>query len=140
MPNDNIIIEAPNDTNITIKGGNLVSIKAKDEIRDEKILVEMCNNHCINIVEKSSPSAPKSIGNLSDPDHDTCTVQNIIQGSKNHPSIIKIKENFKNLAPFDFAKPTAEDICSIIKSFNPGKAAVPDCIPLKVTKFAPKCY
>ena len=140
MPNDNIIIEAPNDTNLTIKGGNLVSIKAKDEIRDEKILVEMCYNHYINIVEKSSPSAPKSIGNLSDPDHDTCTVQNIIQGSKNHPSIIKIKENFKNLAPFDFAKPTAEDICSIIKSFNPGKAAVPDCIPLKVTKFAPKCY
>ena len=55
MPNDNIIIEAPNDTNLTIKGGNLVSIKAKDEIRDEKILVEMCNNHYINIVEKSSP-------------------------------------------------------------------------------------
>ena len=74
MPNDKIIIEAPNDTNLTIKGGNLVSIKAKDEIRDEKILVEMCNNHYINIVEKSSSSAPKSIRNLSDPDHDTCTV------------------------------------------------------------------
>ena len=80
MPNDKIIIEAPNDTNLTIKGGNLVSIKAKDEIRDEKIemcnnhLVEMCNNYYINIVEKSSSSAPKSIRNLSDPDHDTCTV------------------------------------------------------------------
>ena len=92
MPNDNIIIEAPNDTNLTIKGGNLVSIKAKDEIRDEKILVEMCNNHYINIVEKSSLSAPKSIGNLSDPDHDTCTVQNIIQCSKNHPILKKISK------------------------------------------------
>ena len=63
MSNDKIIIEAPNDTTLTIKGGNLVSIKAKDEIRDEKILVEMFNNHYINIVEKSSGSAPKSIGN-----------------------------------------------------------------------------
>ena len=89
MPNDNIIIEAPNDTNLTIKGGNLASIKAKDEIRGEKIIVEMCNNYYINIVEKSSSSARKSIGNLSDPDHDKCTVQNIIHCSKNHPSIIK---------------------------------------------------
>ena len=88
MSNYNIIIEAPNDTTLTTKGGNLVSIKAKDEIRDEKILVEIFNNHCINIVEKSSGSAPKSIGN---PDHDKCTVQNISQHYKNHPSIVKIE-------------------------------------------------
>ena len=61
LSNDNIIIEAPNDTTLTIKGGSLVSIKAKDEIRDEKILVEMFNNHYINIVEKSSRSAQKSV-------------------------------------------------------------------------------
>ena len=36
LSNDNIIIEDPNDATLTIKGGNLVSIKAKDEIRDEK--------------------------------------------------------------------------------------------------------
>ena len=59
MPNDNIIIEAPNDTTLTIKGGNLVSTKFKNEIRDKNILVEMFNNHYISIVEKSSGSAPK---------------------------------------------------------------------------------
>ena len=59
LSNDNIIIEAPNDNTLTIKGGNVVSIIAKDEIRDEKILVEVSNNHYINIVEKSSGSAPK---------------------------------------------------------------------------------
>ena len=96
MSNGNIIIEAPNDTTLAIKGGSLVSIKAKNELRDEKILVEMFNNHYINIVEKASGSAPKSIGNPADPDHDECTVQNI-QCYKNHPGIIKIKENFKNL-------------------------------------------
>ena len=38
LSNDNIFIEAPNGTTLTIKGVNLVSIKAKDEIRAEKIL------------------------------------------------------------------------------------------------------
>ena len=47
MPNNNIIIEASNDTTLTIKGSSLVSIKAKDEILDEKILVEMLNNQYI---------------------------------------------------------------------------------------------
>ena len=96
----------------------------------------MLSNHYINIVEKPSGSVPKSIGNPSDPHHDKCTVLNIIQCYKNHPSIIKIKENFKNLAPFHFSKPTVEDISLIIKSFNPRKATGPDCIPLKVIKFA----
>ena len=89
LSNYNIIIEAPNDTTLTTKGGNLVSIRAKNEIHDEKILVEMFNNYYINVVEKSSGSAPKSIGNPSD--HDKYTVQNISQYYKNHPSIVKIK-------------------------------------------------
>ena len=63
LANDNIIIEAPSDSTINVKGGASVFIKAKDEIRDEKVLVEMFNNHYINIVEKSSGTAPKSIGN-----------------------------------------------------------------------------
>ena len=67
LSNDNIFTEAPNGTTLTIKGVNLVSIKAKDEIRAEKILVKMFNNHYINIIEESSGYAPKSIGNPSDP-------------------------------------------------------------------------
>ena len=51
-----------------MKENKLVSIKTKDEIRAEKVLVEMLNNHNINIVEKSPGSAPKSIGNQSNPD------------------------------------------------------------------------
>ena len=87
MSNDNIIIEAPNNASLTIKGGNLISMKAKDEIREEKILVEMFNNHYINIVEKSSGSALKSIGNPSNPDHDKCAVQKI---SINATKIIQV--------------------------------------------------
>ena len=59
----------------------------------------MFNNHYLNIVEKLSGFAPKSIENKSDPDYDKCTVENIIQCCKYHPSKIKIKENFKHLDP-----------------------------------------
>ena len=61
MSNDNIIIEAQNGA--TVKVDNAISIKAKDDIRNEKFLVEMFNNHYTNIVEKSSVPDPKSIGN-----------------------------------------------------------------------------
>ena len=53
---------------IKVKENKLVSIKTEDKIRDGKVLVEMLNNHDIDIVEKSSGSAPKSIGNQSNPD------------------------------------------------------------------------
>ena len=53
--NDNITIEAEINEEIKIKGKDKdVSIKAKDLIKDEKILVEMFNNHYVNIVEKTS--------------------------------------------------------------------------------------
>ena len=57
LSNDNIIIESADDITLKVKNGDLVSIKAKDEIRDEHIL--MFNNHYINIAEKSSGIAPK---------------------------------------------------------------------------------
>ena len=115
LSNDKIIIKALNNTTLSMKGSNLVFIKAKDEIRNEKILVEMFNNHYINR-EKSAGSAPKSIGNQSNPDHDKWTVENIIQCYKNHPSIIKIKENFKNSATFGYSKPILENTSLIVKS------------------------
>ena len=136
LSDDNIIIEAQEDSTVNIKGGYQISLQAKDEIRDEKILVEMFNNHYINIVEKSSGSAPKSIGDSSNPNNDKSTVLNIISAYKNHPSIIKIKECSINSIPFDFPKPTVEDISLIIKSLNPKKATGPDGIPIKVLRYA----
>ena len=85
-----------------------MAIKAKDEIRDEHILVEMFNNHYINIAEKSSGIAPNSIGNPMDPKQDKNTVEKIMQHYKNHPSIKKIKNNFLNSKPFDFPEPTVK--------------------------------
>ena len=135
--NDNIIIEATNDIKLNIKGKeDTITIKGKDEIRDEKILVEMFNNHYVNIVEKTSGSVPKSIGNSLNPDEDRNTVADIIESYKNHPSITKIKEKINYLNCFDFPKATVEDISSIIKSLNPKKATGPDSIPIKIIKAA----
>ena len=136
LSNDNIIIESADDITLKVKNGDLVSIKAKDEIRDEHILVEMFNNHYINIVEKSSGIAPNSIGNPMDPEQDKNTVEKIIQHYKNHPSIKKIKNNFLNSKPFDFPEPTVKDINTIIKSLDPKKATGPDGIPIKIIKHA----
>ena len=45
LSNDNVYIKAPNYTTLNVKWGNLVYIKPKAEICDEKILLEMFNNH-----------------------------------------------------------------------------------------------
>ena len=136
LSNDNIIIESADDITLKVKNGDLVSIKAKDEIRDEHILVEMFNNHYINIAEKSSGIAPNSIGNPMDPKQDKNTVEKIIQHYKNHPSIKKIKNTFLNSKPFDFPEPTLKDINTIIKSLDPKKPTGPDGIPIKIIKHA----
>ena len=62
-------------------------------------------------------------------------MQSIIQCYKNHPSIKEIKESFKNVAPFDFPKPTVDDVCLTIKFLNPRKATGLNAIPLKLIKF-----
>ena len=136
LSNDNIIIESADDINLKVKNGDLVSINAKDETRDEHVLVQMFNNHYINTAEKSSGIAPNSIGNPMDPKQDKNTVEKIIQHYKNHPSIKKIKNNFLNSKPFDFPEPTVKDINTIIKSLDPKKASVPDGIPIKIIKHA----
>lgn len=100
MPNDNITTAAQNDTPVNVKGDSLVSINAKDEIRDKKILHEMFGNHYVTIVEKSSGSTPKSTRNPLNPVYDKWKMQDITQYYRNYPSIITLKENLINLLIF----------------------------------------
>ena len=44
-----------------------VDIRTKDLITDQKILVEMFDNHYINVVEETPGIAPKNLGNPLDP-------------------------------------------------------------------------
>ena len=50
----------------------------------------MFNKHYTNIVKKTSGTAPKKLGNPSDPKLDEKTIHKIIENYRNHPSIIKI--------------------------------------------------
>ena len=81
ISDENIKIKA--EENIKTKNKNkskLVSINTNDFIKDESVLVEMLNNHYINIVEKTSGIiAPESVGDSSVPENDEETVNKILK-------------------------------------------------------------
>ena len=52
--------------------------KDGDIVRDDKVLVELFNENCINIVETSSENKPSSLGNCDDSAQDDATVDKII--------------------------------------------------------------
>ena len=60
-------------------------------ICNEQELVELFNEHYINIVEKSPGKKPLSLGNCSDAFQDEMTVKEITSVYSNHPSNRKIK-------------------------------------------------
>ena len=105
ISDENIKIKAEENQNIKIKNKNrnkLISIKTNDCIKDESVLVEMFNNHHINIVEKTSGIAPESLGDSSMPDNDEETVNKILKHYENHPSVSKCNQN--ETLNFDFAQ------------------------------------
>ena len=139
ISDENIKIKVEEYQNIKIKNKNkneLVSIKTNDCIKSESVLVEMFNNHYINIVEKTSDIVPESLGDSSLPENDEETVNKILKHYENHPSVSKIKCNQNETLNFDFPTAKVEDINKIIKSLNPRKATGPDGIPVKILKIA----
>ena len=52
--------------------------KDGDIVRDDKVLVELFNENCINIVEISSENKPSSLGNCDDSAQGDATVDKII--------------------------------------------------------------
>ena len=62
ISNKNIIIKAQKKEKIKVKGlENEIHIDANELIKDTKILVELFNNHYINIVEKTFGLVPNQI-------------------------------------------------------------------------------
>ena len=62
-----------------------------NQICNKKELVELFNEHFINIVEKIFGKKPLSLGNSSDTSQDEMTVKEIVSVYSNHPGIRKIK-------------------------------------------------
>ena len=139
ISDENIKIKAEENQNIKIKNKNknkLVFIKTNDYIKDESVLVEMFNNHYINIVEKTAGITLESLEDSSLSENDEETVNKILKHSENHPNVSKIKCNQNETLNFDFPTAKVEDIKMIAKSLNPRKATRPDGIPIKILKIA----
>ena len=69
---------------------------------------------------------------------DNETVKLIIENFKNHPSIIKIRENFPGttLGTFSLPLATKEEINKILKDIDTTKSCGPDKIPPKIAKMS----
>ena len=89
-------IEVEKNEEIEVKGSQeKIDVRAKDLIKDEKIIVQMFNKHYINTAEKTSRISPKNPGNPLDPILDQKIIHEIIENCQNHTSIINMKETFK---------------------------------------------
>ena len=91
-------------------------------IKEEKKLVELFNEHYINIVESTTGTAPTNLGNPMDPIEDGHTVDLIIEKFRDNPIIVKIKQNVTaqtNLASFSFPQATKDEINCILKTSIP---------------------
>ena len=85
-------------------------MKTNDRINDERVFVEMFNNHYINIVGKTSDIVPESLGDSSLPENDEETVQAILKHQENHWTVSKIKCHQNETLNFDFLTAKVEDI------------------------------
>ena len=108
--------------------GNLICNKQE--------LVELFNEHYINIVEKSSGKTPLSLGNFSDVSQDEMTVKEIISVYNNHPSIRKIKNFCVPQNKFDLQYASTSDINKTMNSLNVNKTKGPDGISVKFVKMS----
>ena len=123
---------------LTNKGtfsNDFITIKDKDRfVDDEGELVELFNNHYINIVEKTSGKPPEnSFGNY---ENNADIVNAIIKKNENHPSILKINENFTPKSTFQLPRAEVSDINKLLKGINIKKTTGPDTIPPKLGKLS----
>ena len=123
-------------TNKGVLSSNAIIIEENNKlISDEKELVEIFNDHYINIVENTLGKKPISLGNPTDPTKDNETVLLIIDKYKDNPIIKKIKENAQNIS-FSFPEITRPEINKIIKELDTSKSTGQDQIPASFIKIA----
>ena len=114
-------------------------IMLRDEekmIADEKKLVQLLNDYCINIVERSCGFKPQKVAFDIGSSNKNGVLRSILDKHRNHPSIVKILKN-RNLHSSSIsipssswgAKITPKEINTILKSLNSRKAPGIDKIP-----------
>ena len=127
-------------TNKGIVGSDVIILEENGEfVSDESKLVEIFNNHYINIVESTTGTPPSSLGDPSDPDRDRDTVKEILEKFIDHPIIVKIRETrlCTSMGSFSLPLATKEEVNKIMKNIDISKSCGPDKIPLNLSNYQP---
>ena len=118
-----------------IIASNTIILEENGElVSNEEHIVEIFNNHYINIVENTVGKPPQSLGNPSMPENDRNTVRKILDTYKNHPII----QNNLKASDLSFTLPLAlkSEINHIAKNIDISKSTGNDSIPPKIVKMA----
>ena len=110
---------------------------------DKKKLVQLFNDHYINIVERSCGFKPEKVEFNIGSRNKNWVLSSILDKYRNHPSIVKIHKN-RNLRSSSISIPssswgskiTPKEINTILKSLNSKKAPGIDKIPTKHVNLA----
>ena len=110
-------------------------------IIDEKQLVQLFNDHYINIVERSCGFKPEKVEFDIGSSNKNGILNSILDKYRNHPSMVKTHKN-RNLQSSSISIPssswgskiTPKEINTILKSLNSKKARGIDKIPTKLVK------
>ena len=132
-------LAAPFLTNKQGSYGSAIVLKENEKIiNKESELVDIFNDHYINIVEKSTGTAPKTVATprFESQAFDRSNVSKIVKKYESHPSIVKIKEHFTNNETFSLPLATRGKINTIINKLDTSKATGPDLIPPKLVKLS----
>ena len=116
-------------------------INDHEMVTDDKTLAKTFNEHCINIVERSSGLKPEKMEFDNSLNTRRNIAHNITDRYKNHPSILKIKSEVssKSCSDSDFSRNilvTSDEVEKMLKSLNSKKAAGTDRLPIKLVKLA----
>ena len=107
-------------------------------ICESKLVAEKLNCCFVEAVDKLGIKPYKhteNIDNIHESENEyqpKDKIEKIVFKYRNHPSILKIKENVKNQNKFSFSHKNADDFESAIMRLNPKKANSHDDIPTKI--------
>ena len=111
---------------------NITLVDNAEVITDKKKIADILNNFFIESVQDLQIEWDNDNDKVTECGTIDEIIESVILKYKLHPSILKIKQNFKIETKFKFEDTTEEDTYSKIKSLDPKKACIQDDIPVKV--------
>ena len=120
-----------------LHGTDITLVKEDKIITDDRELAEVFNDHCIDVVEKSSGKKPSSIAENAPSSDDRCIVRLILQQYQNHPSVLAIIQSLENpFNTFSLHEVSTEDVLRLLRAINDKKSTGEDKIPPKLVHLA----